>query len=139
MQTVKGTSVWLIALFSSSPQANIECPRSPLGELESRYLRMYTVSMEMDCPSKTIQSASEAYCNRCSGIHRGMGTHISRVKSVDLDSWTDEQLASVVRWGNARANKYIKLLLLVDTKSCKPELISFKILGSEASSRSCAG
>ena len=35
-----------------------------------------------------------------------MGTHISRVKSVDLDSWTDEQLQSVLRWGNARANKY---------------------------------
>ncbi|KAL4922249.1 hypothetical protein BDW62DRAFT_172094 [Aspergillus aurantiobrunneus] len=45
-------------------------------------------------------------CIRCSGIHRGMGTHISRVKSVDLDAWTDEQLSSVVRWGNARANKY---------------------------------
>ncbi|WPG98311.1 putative Arf GTPase activating protein [Acrodontium crateriforme] len=45
-------------------------------------------------------------CIRCSGIHRGMGTHISRVKSVDLDSWTDEQLQSMVRWGNARANTY---------------------------------
>ncbi|KAJ6012490.1 hypothetical protein N7522_002845 [Penicillium canescens] len=45
-------------------------------------------------------------CIRCSGIHRGMGTHISRVKSVDLDAWTDEQLQSVIKWGNARANKY---------------------------------
>ncbi|PGG96597.1 stromal membrane-associated protein [Blastomyces parvus] len=45
-------------------------------------------------------------CIRCSGIHRGMGTHISRVKSVDLDTWTDEQLQSVLKWGNARANKY---------------------------------
>ncbi|MCJ1478385.1 hypothetical protein MMC13_007065 [Lambiella insularis] len=45
-------------------------------------------------------------CIRCSGIHRGMGTHISRVKSVDLDAWTDEQLQSVLKWGNARANKY---------------------------------
>ncbi|KAL2350415.1 putative GTPase activating protein for Arf-domain-containing protein [Cryomyces antarcticus] len=45
-------------------------------------------------------------CIRCSGIHRGMGTHISRVKSVDLDSWTDEQLQSMLRWGNSRANKY---------------------------------
>ncbi|KAI9781756.1 MAG: hypothetical protein M1839_005749 [Geoglossum umbratile] len=44
--------------------------------------------------------------HRCSGIHRGMGTHISRVKSVDLDAWTDEQLQSVLQWGNARANKY---------------------------------
>jgi stromal membrane-associated protein len=46
-------------------------------------------------------------CIRCSGIHRGMGTHISRVKSVDLDSWTDEQLQSVLKWGNARANKCV--------------------------------
>nr|POF17789.1 uncharacterized protein CFP56_13201 [Quercus suber] len=45
-------------------------------------------------------------CIRCSGIHRGMGTHISRVKSVDLDSWTDEQLQSMLKWGNQRANKY---------------------------------
>ncbi|KAJ5548172.1 hypothetical protein N7513_005406 [Penicillium frequentans] len=45
-------------------------------------------------------------CIRCSGIHRGMGTHISRVKSVDLDTWTDEQVHSVVKWGNGRANKY---------------------------------
>ncbi|KAK5166918.1 ARF GAP with effector function(s) [Saxophila tyrrhenica] len=45
-------------------------------------------------------------CIRCSGIHRGMGTHISRVKSVDLDSWTDEQMQSMLRWGNARANRY---------------------------------
>src|SRR5271163_4942140 len=45
-------------------------------------------------------------CIRCSGIHRGMGTHISRVKSVDLDAWTDEQLQSVLKWGNSRDNKY---------------------------------
>lgn len=35
-----------------------------------------------------------------------MGVHISKVKSVDLDSWTDEQLQSVLKWGNSRANKY---------------------------------
>ncbi|KAK9376018.1 uncharacterized protein V1513DRAFT_463111 [Lipomyces chichibuensis] len=45
-------------------------------------------------------------CIRCSGIHRSMGTHISRVKSIDLDSWTNEQLQNMVRWGNAKANKY---------------------------------
>ncbi|ODQ78515.1 hypothetical protein BABINDRAFT_9289 [Babjeviella inositovora NRRL Y-12698] len=45
-------------------------------------------------------------CIRCSGIHRSMGTHISRVKSVDLDSWTDEQINNVVQWGNARANAF---------------------------------
>uniref|UniRef100_A0A0B7K546 Arf-GAP domain-containing protein n=1 Tax=Bionectria ochroleuca TaxID=29856 RepID=A0A0B7K546_BIOOC len=50
-------------------------------------------------------------CIRCSGIHRGMGTHISKVKSVDLDSWTDEQMQSILSWGNARANKYFEAKL----------------------------
>ncbi|KAK0497872.1 hypothetical protein EDD18DRAFT_1159861 [Armillaria luteobubalina] len=45
-------------------------------------------------------------CIRCSGIHRGMGTHISRVKSVDLDVWTPEQMESIQKWGNHRANLY---------------------------------
>lgn len=45
-------------------------------------------------------------CIRCSGIHRSMGTHISRVKSVDLDSWTEEQIQMMVKWGNYRCNMY---------------------------------
>ncbi|KAJ7714571.1 hypothetical protein DFH07DRAFT_934561 [Mycena maculata] len=45
-------------------------------------------------------------CIRCSGIHRGMGTHISKVKSVDLDVWTPEQMASIQKWGNRLANLY---------------------------------
>ena len=53
----------------------------------------------------SIQKSVIVTTCRCSGIHRGMGTHISRVKSVDLDAWTDEQLQSILRWGNARANK----------------------------------
>lgn len=45
-------------------------------------------------------------CIRCSGIHRSMGTHISRVKSVDLDTWTEEQTQSMIRLGNDKANAY---------------------------------
>jgi hypothetical protein len=28
----------------------------------------------------------------CSGIHRSMGVHISKVRSITLDSWTNELL-----------------------------------------------
>ncbi|GAA5987859.1 hypothetical protein JCM10908_007247 [Rhodotorula pacifica] len=45
-------------------------------------------------------------CIRCSGHHRGMGVHISRVRSVDLDTWTPEQIQHMERWGNRRANLY---------------------------------
>ncbi|CAN6674444.1 hypothetical protein TRVA0_053S01068 [Trichomonascus vanleenenianus] len=45
-------------------------------------------------------------CIRCSGIHRGMGTHISKVRSIDLDTWNDEHTENMVKWGNKRANLY---------------------------------
>lgn len=45
-------------------------------------------------------------CIRCSGIHRSLGTHISKVRSVDLDTWNDDQLAPLINWGNQRANLY---------------------------------
>ncbi|KAK1231375.1 ARF GAP with effector function(s) [Marasmius sp. AFHP31] len=35
-----------------------------------------------------------------------MGTHISKVKSVDLDTWTPEQMESIQKWGNRLANLY---------------------------------
>ncbi|ABN66518.2 zinc finger protein [Scheffersomyces stipitis CBS 6054] len=45
-------------------------------------------------------------CIRCSGIHRSMGTHISKVKSVDLDAWTDDQIENMVLWGNDKCNTF---------------------------------
>ncbi|TIA87981.1 hypothetical protein E3P99_02864 [Wallemia hederae] len=63
-----------------------------------------------DCTNKDPRWASWNLgifvCIRCSGVHRSMGTHISRVKSVDLDMWTPEQIQSMVKWGNRLANMY---------------------------------
>lgn len=42
-------------------------------------------------------------CIRCAGIHRNLGVHISKVKSVNLDAWTPEHVAYVQRMGNSRA------------------------------------
>ena len=44
-------------------------------------------------------------CIACSGVHRSLGVQTSRVKSVDLDDWTEEQLESARNWGNAKANE----------------------------------
>lgn len=49
-----------------------------------------------DCGEKGTRWASwnigVFLCIRCGGLHRRLGTHISRVKSVNLDSWTSEQV-----------------------------------------------
>ncbi|CAG9860325.1 unnamed protein product [Phyllotreta striolata] len=61
----------------------------------------------VDCDSKGPRWASwnigVFLCIRCAGIHRNLGVHISKVKSVNLDSWTPEQVVSLQQMGNSRA------------------------------------
>ena len=40
----------------------------------------------------------------CSGIHRSLGTHITQVRSVDLDKWKPEWVEVMKTWGNTKAN-----------------------------------
>jgi len=50
----------------------------------------------VDCDAKGPRWASWNLgiflCIRCAGIHRNLGVHISRVKSVNLDLWLPEQV-----------------------------------------------
>ncbi|XP_056286977.1 arf-GAP with GTPase, ANK repeat and PH domain-containing protein 1 isoform X2 [Pseudoliparis swirei] len=43
-------------------------------------------------------------CIECSGIHRNLGTHLSRVRSLDLDEWPLELLKVMSAIGNELAN-----------------------------------
>ncbi|KAH0795130.1 ARF GAP-like zinc finger-containing protein [Histomonas meleagridis] len=45
-------------------------------------------------------------CLECSGIHRSLGTHISFVRSCNLDSWEPEQEMRMKYIGNQKANDY---------------------------------
>ncbi|XP_026055996.1 arf-GAP with GTPase, ANK repeat and PH domain-containing protein 1-like isoform X3 [Carassius auratus] len=43
-------------------------------------------------------------CIECSGIHRNLGTHLSRVRSLDLDDWPSELTKVLSAIGNHTAN-----------------------------------
>ncbi|XP_039640050.1 stromal membrane-associated protein 1-like isoform X1 [Perca fluviatilis] len=68
-----------------------------------------------DCEAKGPRWASwnlgVFMCIRCAGIHRNLGVHISRVKSVNLDQWTPEQIQSMVDMGNSRAKQLYEAYL----------------------------
>ncbi|XP_046451966.1 centaurin-gamma-1A-like isoform X2 [Daphnia pulex] len=43
-------------------------------------------------------------CIECSGIHRNLGSHISRVRSLDLDEWPPGHIAVMLGLGNTLSN-----------------------------------
>ncbi len=45
-------------------------------------------------------------CQRCAGVHRGLGVHISTVRSNTLDAWLPSQVASMAAAGNEVANAH---------------------------------
>jgi ADP-ribosylation factor GTPase-activating protein 2/3 len=68
--------------------------------------------MCFDCSQKNPKWASVNLglfiCFDCSGRHRSYGTHISFVRSIDLDKWKVKQIENMVLGGNNIAKKRCK-------------------------------
>uniref|UniRef100_A0A8C5BLY5 ArfGAP with GTPase domain, ankyrin repeat and PH domain 2 n=1 Tax=Gadus morhua TaxID=8049 RepID=A0A8C5BLY5_GADMO len=65
-------------------------------------------SLCVDCGAQNPTWASlnlgALICIECSGIHRNLGTHLSRVRSLDLDDWPGELTQVLAAIGNHMAN-----------------------------------
>ncbi|KAI0330032.1 ArfGap-domain-containing protein [Cubamyces sp. BRFM 1775] len=63
-----------------------------------------------DCKTRNPRWASYNLgifiCVSCASIHRKMGTHISKVKSLTLDSWSKEQVEFMKSMGNIKSNAH---------------------------------
>lgn len=57
-------------------------------------------------------------CIKCAGCHRKIGTHISTVRSVNLDEWTAQQIKSISEKGNGKVNAFYEATL---KQSQKPD------------------
>ena len=56
-------------------------------------------------------------CLECSGRHRALGVHISFVRSVSMDSWTEKQINIMRNGGN---DKFIEFLQKYNIKKETP-------------------
>lgn len=64
----------------------------------------FCVDCEAPNPDWASLNLGALMCIECSGIHRHLGAHLSRVRSLDLDDWPPELLAVMTAMGNALAN-----------------------------------
>jgi hypothetical protein len=67
-----------------------------LKEAMTLLLKVEGNSTCADCGASIVEWGSVTFgvflCIQCSGYHRTLGTHISRIKSLFLDNWKKEEL-----------------------------------------------
>lgn len=77
-----------------------------------------------DCNAQGTRWASVNHgvfvCIRCSGVHRSLGAHISKVKSTNLDKWTASEIRVMAMIGNARQQELYEVRLPRGTKKPDP-------------------
>ena len=60
-------------------------------------------------------------CNRCYGLHRALGAHVTRVKCLGLDAWAPAEVELLTNIGNERANRAYLAALPTELRPPAPQ------------------
>ncbi|KAM9616108.1 arf-GAP with GTPase, ANK repeat and PH domain-containing protein 2 isoform 2-T2 [Morphnus guianensis] len=91
---------------SSKNKARMDSQSEAVAIQAIRNARGNSLCVDCGAPNPTWASLNlgALICIECSGIHRNLGTHLSRVRSLDLDDWPRELTLVLTSIGNATAN-----------------------------------
>ncbi|XP_053116341.1 arf-GAP with GTPase, ANK repeat and PH domain-containing protein 3 isoform X1 [Hemicordylus capensis] len=91
---------------SSKNKARLGSHSDPLAVQSIRTVRGNSFCVDCDAPNPDWASLNlgALICIECSGTHRHLGTHLSRVRSLDLDDWPLELVMVMTAIGNTLAN-----------------------------------
>ncbi|XP_061362399.1 probable ADP-ribosylation factor GTPase-activating protein AGD11 [Gastrolobium bilobum] len=96
-------------------------PQERLDNLMSQAGNKFCADCGSSEPKWVSSSLGVFICIKCSGIHRSLGVHISKVLSLKLDEWTDEQVDELVKLGgNTVINKKYEACVPSNIKKPKP-------------------